>query len=258
MNNTLIKGLQVIELLAHSSTPMSLTEIARALGLTKSNVHRLLAALSDSDYVIRDPDQGGYTASIRLWELGSAVLSKLDLRTHAAHRMESLAEQTGESVHLSIQDRDEVVYVHKVDSPNPIRAYSQIGGRAPIHCVATGKAMLAFKSRESLLWSTRHLQAHTEATITRPEAMLAEAERIRRQGYAVNAGEWREGVHGVGVPIFDGTGQVIAAIGLSGPKDRFTPEHIEECADLLKHAAQDIMAHMGSNPSQHTLTHLYR
>jgi DNA-binding IclR family transcriptional regulator len=218
----------------------------------------LLIALTDSNYIIRNPDSGTYTASIRLWELGSAVLSKLDLRLHAAHLMESLAEQTGESVHLSIQDRDEVVYVHKVDSPNPIRAYSQIGGRAPIHCVATGKAMLAFKNRESILWSVRHLQAHTEHTITSPDAMLIETERIRRQGYALNAGEWREGVHGVGVPIFDGTGQVIAAIGLSGPKDRFTPEHIEECVDLLKQAAQDIMTNLGSNPSQHALTHLYR
>lgn len=258
MNNTLIKGLQVIELLAHSSTPLSLTEIARALNLTKSNVHRLLSALSDGNYVIRNPESGSYTASIRLWELGSAVLSKLDLRLHAAHLMESLAEQTDESVHLSIQDRDEVVYVHKVDSPNPIRAYSQIGGRAPIHCVATGKAMLAFKSRESILWSTRHLQSYTASTITSPEAMLEEIERIRRQGYALNAGEWREEVHGIGVPIFDGTGQVIAAIGLSGPKDRFTPEHIETCADLLKHAAQDIMTSLGSHPSQHALTHLYR
>lgn len=258
MNKTLIKGLQIIELLARSSTPLSLTEIARALDLTKSNVHRLLATLHESAYLIRDQDTGTYTASIRLWELGSAVLAKLDLRLHAAHLMESLAEQTDESVHLSIREHNEVVYVHKEDSPNPIRAYSQIGGRAPIHCVATGKAMLAFEPRESILRIAKNLQAHTGTTITDPEDLLVELERIRHQGYAINQGEWREGVYGVGVPIFDGVGQVIAAIGLSGPKDRFSSESIEAFADLLKLAAQDIMTKLGSNPAQRALTHMYR
>lgn len=258
MNNTLIKGLQIIELLAHGREPMTLSQIARALSLSKSNVHRLLQALSDLAYVMRDQDSGAYTASIRLWELGSAVLAKLDLRQHAKHLMEALAQTTGESVHLSVRDWNEVVYVHKVDSPNPVRAYTQIGGRAPIHCVATGKAMLAFQGQESIHRLSQQLSAYTPQTITDPAELIEQLQEVRRLGYALNRGEWREGVYGIGTSIFDGTGQAIAAIGLSGSAERFTTEHIEHFAVLLQTAAYDIMTKLGGNLSQHAFQQLGR
>jgi DNA-binding IclR family transcriptional regulator len=250
MNNTLVNGLRIIELLAHKHEPMSLSQIARALDLSKSNVHRLLKELSASAYVIRDQDSGAYTASIRLWELGSAVLSKLDLRRHAQHLMEALSQATGESVHLSVLDQNEVVYVHKVESQNPVRAYSQIGGRAPVYCVATGKAMLAFQSRKSILEMALHLTAHTANTITDAARLIEHLEQVRSQGYAVNAGEWREGVYGIGTPIFDSSGQAIAAIGLSGPAERFGHDQISRFAELLRQAAYDIMIKLGCYPPQ--------
>jgi DNA-binding IclR family transcriptional regulator len=80
MNNTLIKGLALLEVLAHSDHPLGVTELAARIGLGKSNVHRLLQALVEQGYVRRDGDGGVYAASIRLWELGSAVLANLDLR----------------------------------------------------------------------------------------------------------------------------------------------------------------------------------
>lgn len=258
MNNTLINGLRIIELLAHKHEPMTLSQIARVLDLSKSNVHRLLGELSVRAYVIRDQDSSAYTASIRLWELGSAVLSKLDLRRHAEHLMETLAQATGESVHLSVRDQNEVVYVHKVESQNPIRAYTQIGGRVPIYCVSTGKAMLAHQSREFIHDVAVHLTAHTSNTITDPVRLLEQLEQIRCRGYAINAGEWREGVHGIGTSIFDGTGQAIAAIGLSGPAERFAPDRISHLVDLLQRAAYDIMEKLGSQPSQRAFLQLGR
>lgn len=101
MNNTLVKGLSIIELLAHSERPLGLTDIANELDLAKSNVHRLLQALTEAKYIVRDERTSRYTASIKLWELGSAVLSKLDLRLHAEHVMDRLLAQTRETVHLS-------------------------------------------------------------------------------------------------------------------------------------------------------------
>jgi len=120
MNNTLRKGLSLLELLSHSERPLTLTQIATQLGIVKSNVHRLMQALSEQGYVLRHEDTGAYTASIKLWELGSAVLAKLDLRRHAERQMDALLERTGESVHLSVLDRGEAVYVHKLESSNPI------------------------------------------------------------------------------------------------------------------------------------------
>lgn len=246
MNNTLMKGLSVIELLAHNEEAMNLTEIANALHLAKSNVHRLLQALSSANYIHRDETSGRYTASIKLWELGSAVLSKLDLRVHAEQVMERLLAETRETVHLSVLDGEEVVYVHKLDSPNPVRAYTQIGGRTMAHCVATGKAMLAFKSSFALERKSTQLQMRTTATIIEPKKFLQEMARIRVLGYAINRGEWNENVYGIASPIRDVTGQVVAALGLSGPKERFKAAKLKEYAPMIVDAAAQVSERLGA------------
>jgi IclR family transcriptional regulator, KDG regulon repressor len=240
MNNTLLTGLEMLELLAYHERPLGVTEIAERLGLAKSNVHRVLQALTERNYVIKSEATKTYSASIKIWELGSAVLSKLDLKRHAQRTMEDLLAKTGETVHLSVLDGKEVVYVHKLESPNPIRAYTEIGGRALAHCVATGKAMLAFQPTEELLSLSKHLKRATPATITDPQKFLKEMERIRQQGFAVNAGEWRESVHGIASPLRDASGNVIAAIGLSGPADRFRSAQIKKFSTLIIDAAQKV------------------
>jgi len=246
MNNTLIKGLSIIELLAHSDRAMGLTEIAVALDLAKSNVHRLVQALTEARYIVRDETSGRYTAAIKLWELGSAVLARLDLRVHAQDVMDRLLEQTRETVHLSILDGDEVVYVHKLDSPNPVRAYTQIGGRAMAHCVATGKAMLASRSPMVLERMATSLAPRTPSTIVDPSQFLHEMARIRTQGYAINKGEWNENVYGIAAPVTDVSGNVVAALGLSGPKERFKSAQVKVFAPLLVEAAAQISQRLGA------------
>jgi IclR family KDG regulon transcriptional repressor len=238
MNNTLIKGLGLLEVLAHSGRPLGVTELASRVGIGKSNVHRLLQALVELGYVRRDADSGAYAASIRLWELGAAVLANLDLRRAAQSWMDWLLERTRETVHLSVLDGDEVVYVHKLDSPEPVRAYSQIGGRAPAHCVATGKAMLAWGGESALQALSRRLHGWSPRTITDPAEFLREMERVRQQGYAVNRGEWRESVGGVAAPVRDPGGRVVAAVGVSGPIDRLRPSGFKALSiDVIRAAA---------------------
>lgn len=246
MNNTLVKGLAIVELLAHSDRALGLTEIAVELDLGKSNVHRLLQALVDARFILRDERSGRYAAAIKLWELGSAVLSKLDLRMHAEQVMDELLARTQETVHLSVLDGDEVVYVHKLDSPNPVRAYTQIGGRAKAHCVATGKAMLAFHSPAMLERISQQLVARTSKSITVPEQFLQEMARVRSQGYAVNKGEWNENVCGIASPVSDVSGQVVAALGLSGPKERFKAAQIKAFAPLIVDAAARVSRQLGA------------
>lgn len=249
MNNTLIKGLAIIELLAHSERPLGLTDIATELQLVKSNVHRLLGALTEARFIVRDPQSGKYTGAIKLWELGSAVLAKLDLRVHAEHIMEDLLDRTRETVHLSVLDGDEVVYVHKLDSPNPVRAYSQIGGRARAYCVATGKAMLAFQSIPALERLSQRLETRTPQTLVEPERFLQEMARVRSQGYAVNKGEWNENVYGIASPVRDASGRVVAALGLSGPRERFKATQMRVFGPLIVSAALQISERMGARES---------
>lgn len=249
MNNTLVKGLSIIELLAHSERALGLTEIAASLDLAKSNVHRLVQALTETRYIVRDEASGRYTAAIKLWELGSAVLSKLDLRVHAEKVMEDLLAATRETVHLSVLDGDEVVYVHKLDSPNPVRAYTQIGGRARAHCVATGKAMLAFRSPALLERMAPSLEARTATTVVDPARFLQEMARIRVRGFALNKGEWNENVYGIASPVTDVSGSVVAALGLSGPKERFKAAQLKAFEPLIVKAAAQVSQSLGARNS---------
>jgi IclR family KDG regulon transcriptional repressor len=247
MNNTLLKGLAVLELLSRSPRPLSLTQIGKELGMGKSNVHRLMQALMETRFLLRDDETGTYTPSIKLWELGSAVLGKLDLRRHAERQMDALMELTGESVHLSVLDGLEAVYVHKVDSERPVRAYTQIAGRVPAYCVATGKAQLAFAREHILESACAALKRHTVNTITDPEEFLKDMRKVRQRGYAINRAEWREGVWGIAAPIMDTRGFVIAAVGISGPAAGFRKSVVPKWADAVIATAAEISDALGSS-----------
>lgn len=235
MNNTLVKGLALLEVLARSDRPLGVTELARRLEIGKSNAHRLLQALTELRYVRRDEAAGTYQASIRVWELGAAMLGQIDLRRIAVPAMQALLEHSRETVHLSVLDHDEVVYLHKLDSPEPVRAYSEIGGRAPACCVATGKAMLAFEGVALLQALSQRLVRHSPRSIVDAGEFMREMERIKTNGYAVNRGEWRDSVCGVAAPIRDPSGKVVAAIGVSGPAERLRPS-------LFKALGAEVMA----------------
>jgi IclR family transcriptional regulator, KDG regulon repressor len=144
MDKTLLKGLAVLEAVAeHQGRPKTIEELAQQMNLTRSNVHRTLQTLAHARYVAKDEETGSYYTTMKLFELGGKQLQRFDVRRFAPPFMRQLAEETGETVHLSILERMEVVYIDKIDSPQPVRAYTAIGGHAPAHAVATGKALLA-------------------------------------------------------------------------------------------------------------------
>lgn len=241
MNNTLVKGLQVLEALARSEKPLGVSELATMLEMGKSNVHRLLQTLVDLRYAIKDEATSEYAASLKVWHLGNQRPMRLAIQQVAQTKMMALLDSTRETVHLSVLEGREVLYVHKLESPEPVRAYSEVGGRAPAHCVATGKAILAWQPERALAeLATSGLVRHTPNTIVDAQAFLAEMERVRSQGYAVNRGEWRESVWGIAAPIRDAGGTVIAALGISGPASRIKPARIKSFATQVREAADAV------------------
>src|SRR5690606_22020885 len=148
------------------------------------------------------------------WEVGMRVADRMDLRSLAAPHLRRLAELTQETVHLSILDGNVVLYLDKIDSPQPVRAYSRVGGRAPAACVATGKAMLAWAHEETLEKIRAALHPYTPKSLTSSAELDTELERIRSQGYAINRGEWRATVCGLAAPVFNARASVVAAVGI--------------------------------------------
>jgi len=198
-------------------------------------------------YVSRN-ETGGYRAGIRLFELAARQLHLLDLRRVAAPAMRQLADTTGETVHLSVLDGLEVIYIEKIDSPQPIRAYSMVGGRAPAWAVATGKALLAYQPVDSLDARTDPLTRYTPTTLMSIAALKQDLRKTVRRGYALNRGEWRVGVGGIGVAVFNALDEAVAAVGIPGPLERLPmagikslASQVRECANAISHA----MGHLG-------------
>lgn len=245
MNNTFIKGLAVLETLALAERSRGVTEVADELGLAKSQVHRLLQTLIERGYVRQDADTGRYACTLKLWEYGALIADRVDVRKVATVHLKTLADRTSETVHMSVLDGADALYIDKIDSPKPVRAYSRVGGRAPAYCVATGKALLAYASRSVVGAFQGKLERHTPRTIVTFEELERELERVREQGYALNRGEWRDSVCGVGVPIFGSDRRVVAAVGISGPLERLTPGVLRDFAPLVMDTARTISRELG-------------
>jgi DNA-binding IclR family transcriptional regulator len=158
--------------------------------------------------------------------------------------METLALKTGESVHLSILDGLDTVYLDKIESKQPIAAYSRIGGRNPAWCVATGKAMLAYTG-SNIDALAPHFKKFTANTIYKPAAVKREFEKIRAKGFAVNDGEWHDGVCGIAAPIWESADQTAGAIGIAGPSSRFKKSQIRVWSGHVIEAAAAISRSLG-------------
>jgi len=249
MDSTVVKAFTLLEGLARSDVPRGISDLARGYRLSKSNVHRLLQTLTRLGYV--QPDGGGrYVVTLKVWELGTRVISRVDVGRLARPVMERLTAETQETVHLSVLDHaaSEIVYVDKIESQHPIRAYSEVGGRAPAHCVATGKALLAHQPAAVVEGAAQCLTASTPRTIRSTGELHKQLAQIRQQGYAVNYGEWREQVRGIARAIWDANRVPVAAIGISGPADRFGQRSIQRFVPSVLRAADDISRALGGVP----------
>jgi len=219
LDKTLLNGLNVLETLATSDRPRGVSDLARELGISKTGMHRLLQTLVSRRYVTKDDEAGRYRLTMKLWEIGATTVSKADFKRISGSHLRILADITSESAHMTILDGSEVVYVDKIDGRMPLRTFSPIGGRAPAHCVATGKAQLAYQSDEYIT-GLGILKAFTKRTITSLNALRQHLLKVRANGYAVNQCEWRENICSIGAAVFDSSGRVVAGIGISGPVDR--------------------------------------
>ena len=238
METTVVKGLNMLEALVQSERPCGLTELAAACGISKSNAHRLLRTLEDCRYVRQDPVSKAYEPTLRIWELGVRVFARVDLRTIAAEHLRRLAEQTGESVHLSVLADNEVLYVDKVESSHAVRAFIGIGDRAPAYCTATGKAMLAFMPKRVVDEATRTMQRFTPLTPVDHAKLDEDLAQIRARGYSVTGGEWQAGVLGIAAPIRSAAGVVVGGVGIAGPESRMGEGDFEaQVAAVLATAA---------------------
>jgi DNA-binding IclR family transcriptional regulator len=240
MEKTLAKGLAVLEALVRRGEPCGVSDLAAELGISKSNAHRLLTTLLETGFA--QTDEGRYKASLKTWELGTQVIAGYDVRDLARPAMTRLVQETAEGVRLTVLDptRLEVVYIDKIDSPQDVRTFGEIGARAPAHCTSCGKVLLAFQDDDIVRRTLRKMKAYTERTITDPAVLMRELKRVRTEGYAVNNREYSPQVAGVAAPIFDRDGRAVAALSIAAPADRLRPAVLKRTIAILRDAAASV------------------
>jgi len=222
-----------------------ITELSRRLGLGKSTVHRLCATLEHHGYLVRDPGTGRYRLSLRVFQIGSHALEALDLPARAMPALEALGAATEETVHLAVLDGAEVIFIGKVESPRPLRLYSQVGRRCPAHCTAVGKVLLAHAGAEQrALLAARPLKRYTPKTITSPAGLERELDDVRRRGHAADEEEFEEGIRCVAAPVRDYRGRVVAALSVSAPAGRLprarTASLVEQVLDTARRVSEEL------------------
>ena len=201
---------------------LGVTELATRLGIGKSTVHRLLATLAGEDLIERDPNSGRYRLGAAVHDLGSAVSAGNNLHAAVVLPMTELRDRTGETVQVGVLDGRDVVYVERLDSPNTLRLFVDVGRRSEANATGTGKCLLAFLPPDQLdrLLDGWELRRRTPHTIASQAQLRRDLRRIRRLGYAVTQNESELGVLSVAAPIRDTAGRVVAAISVAGPIQR--------------------------------------
>jgi len=239
------RALAILESLARSPQGMGVTELGLNLRLHKSTVHRLLSTLTAFGYVEQDSATDRYKLGRKVLLLGLELLENLDFRKEAKPYLRELAEISRETVQLAVLDGGEIVIVERDRSPEVVTV--NLGLRAQVHCTAEGKVLLAYLSREEAIYilETQGMPQHTVNTITDLEYMLSHLEKVRLQGYAINAEELAEGMRAIAAPVFNHTGKAIAALSISGPTSRLTLERIGRLVTVLKEACESISERLG-------------
>ena len=237
----------ILELLAESKRGLGAAELVELTGMPRSSVHCLTLTLERRGYLYRNTKTGRYLLGLKLFSLANYANGGMELRERAAPELNQLMQQTRLTVHLAVLESDEAVLVAKVDSPGIFRLATWAGKRMEFHCTSIGKAMAAHLPEEMVLRivAARGLTRHNENTILCERRLREELREVRRLGYAVDDEEEEIGLRCIGAPVFDGEGNVVAAISIAGLTSQIHADNLATYAAKVKNTAVRISKMLG-------------
>ena len=241
------KGLKLLEELAENAEGMTVVELADRIGVHKTSVYRYINSLLDMGYIQSDGD-GHYHLGNKVLELGSQKLRRMPLRETAHPFLIKLSADTQKTVHLCVLDRQDVIYIDKIESHRTLPIMSRIGSRAPAYCTGVGKMLLSNLPTDQVVSLLREFPPtrRTPETITDPIKLLEEIKLTAERGYAIDNGEHEEGIKCFAAPIKGYGGDVVGAVSLTGLKREFDgPEESEKMIAAITKTATEISRGLG-------------
>lgn len=237
----LTRGLAMLELMAQQPQGVTLSEVTSALKMSAASAFRIATALEELGYLRRDEATKKFFVTRRLLLLGQPQATSRSLVECSVESMRRVLNATGETTQLCCLAEDQCVVIDQLASVHPFKYIVDIGSRAPLHCAAPGKAIMAYLPEDELapLLAQVKLEKHTDRSITSRKELRAELERIRANGYAVDRGEHFDGIHCVAAPLLNHHGQAIAAITIAGPSSRIPAGRFAEFGQVMIDAANE-------------------
>ncbi|MBP1992466.1 IclR family transcriptional regulator [Paenibacillus eucommiae] len=238
------RAFQIFKLFIQERKPLGITEVAQALKLHKSVVHRLLATMQSHQLLEQVTETGKYKVGPMAFELGSVYMNN-SLMAEGRRVLPQLAEETGGLAHMGILQQGSVLYLINQEPMKSMRMNAPVGVRKPLSTTALGKALLAWKEEDEVkrLLQEQDIAVSTPHLIPTIEASLEELRKVRETGYAVDNEEMAVGFRCIAAPVRDQTGEVIAAISMGG-RIALT-ENLEKIADLVVNCANLVSERLG-------------
>lgn len=236
------RALNILEAAAHRRDGLTNSEISRKLGIPKSSASYILRTLERRGYLRRDSESGRYRLGLKILSLGGDAQANLDIADVALPFMRALEEKIHMTVHLAVLDQGEAVYIEKVEAPGFFKVNTWVGRRMFLHSTSVGKCLLAWlpKHEVEALVRQQGLKKRTPKTIITMSKLLADLEQVKLEGYAVDDEENSLGARCLGAPVFDVTGNVVAALGASGTLSQVDEASMPRLAEAVKEAARRI------------------
>ncbi len=239
---TNLRLLLLLEEVARVGVPLTPTTANEVMGLPKPTVHRLFHRLEEEGFLQRDVDGRSYAPGGRLRKLSANVLSSTRLRTVRLSILNALTEDVGETCNIATPDREGMIYLDRVETKWPLRIQLPVGTTVPFHCTASGKMYLSTLPPRHLATylSSAVLDAHTGSTLTDPQKIIDEAEKIREQDFSTDDEEFMDGMVAIAVPIRDDLGRLMSTLSIHAPTQRTSLNSLEGFLDRLRNASSDL------------------
>ncbi len=237
----------IMEEVARNRDGISLAELSKRVGLHTSTTFHLVKTMVSLGYIRQIKDSKRYRIGRPLFALAASALDEIEMVSLATPVLEDLSRESGESGHFAVRMGDAVVVIARTAAPGAFQLTERVGVVRPAHCTALGKVILAALRDDQLdrFLGRVELTAVTPRSITEPDALKKDIADARRTGIAFDDGEFNPEVRCVGVPVRDFTGQVVGAIGISGPIWRLSMQALQSRAVTVQAAAKRLSAEFG-------------
>ncbi len=244
----------VLELMTAKTRDVSLTEVAQELNLGKGTVHRIVSTLRACEFVDQNPETKKYSLGIRVFEMGSAINKEEFLKKVMKPELFVLAGKCKETVSASLLENFEITYIARIDSEQVLRVSIRDGTRFPAHCTASGKILLAALSNEQLkemYQRSDRLVTLTENSISSFRKLMEVISEVRMKDVAYDYEEALTGVYCVAAPIVNSRNLTIAAVSISGPKERMTAKGMDKFSSMLIESTRKISRKIRGDENPH-------